>query len=408
VHPVFLTLLTHIFYFGIGLLIISKEQGSFVNFFIFAVAMFFFTLGAIVCAQFFRVKPKDFLVDFRANEFSDVASPSGLSIFFLWVCGLPSYLYLINKIGIPIMTEDMDIRYKVTGLSNSVFELFWPVACVALYAKTVRSKSWKTGVVTFLLTLVTAVLYSLLGHRYASLQLLLTLFIAYSFLRNKPAGLGTYLRWIAIFAGIFVGVQYLRSYAGGTPLDPNLLVDITTRRLFLVGSRTLNFIFNNFPDSYDFYYGLTYIRRIRNLVHFDDKMPSIGYFLYQGVTGHKTPGYDPVSLLGEFYINFGLFGIIGGMTLYGFFLELFFLKTLASKTVSRLSFFCVGTMLFARTFAYSFPGTVFNFIVIFSAFALLLLLNPTPTYPKRGTYRGEKISGVPHTRNGLEGGSERP
>lgn len=379
VHPVFLTLFAFILYYGIGLLVIGVENGNFVNFFYLIIALFSFTAGAFLYIRVFKIKPKDFMRCFNSKRFDDTTIPSNIALFSLWLLGFFFWLYLVMRVGIPAFTGDVSIRYKISGLTTSMFELFWPISCVTFYIKSKKFKSQKLLFFTFFLVSVSVILFSLLLHRYATLQLLLTLIIANFYLKdNSFEGylLKAYIRNALIFIVVMISVQYARSCLWGAEYGIKLLLDITISRLVLIGAKTLNFIFDAFPGSYDFFYGLTYIRVIRNFYYPEDKMPSLGYFLYSAVTGHSTPGYDPVSILGEFYINFGFPGMVTGMLLFGFISQWFFLKTLSRKTIYRLSFYSICTMLVMRSFAYSFPGEIYNLIIVFFAFALVFVFSP--------------------------------
>jgi len=374
-HPLFMTLIAFIFYFGFGLFIIGISEGSFRSFFILTVGLLFFSSGGLLYNYLFKVNSRRLLLIFRLTGFEDTIIPSNIALFSLWLFGAFFYLYLILKVGVPMMVKDLSVRYKVSGFTNSFFELFWPISTVGFFIKSKKTNSRRLFLIAMFLATISAILYTFLLHRYALLQLLLCLFIAHIYVQHSEPKANKYISWCIIGGIIIFGIQYIRSSLEGTSLQGKVLIDITIKRLFIIGARTLDYIFDNFPKRYDFLHGLTYIRQLRNLYYPEDKVPSMGYFLYSEVTGYDTPGYDPISIIGEFFVNFGFCGLIFGMFVFGFLVQGFSARLLSRKSVYRLILFSVGSMLLIRSFAYSLPGNAYNFCIVTFGFIFLFILS---------------------------------
>ena len=155
-------------------------------------------------------------------------------------------------------------------------------------------------------------------------------------------------------------------------------------RLSLIGARTLFFIFNNFPGKYSFFNGATYIKRLINL-NFHGKIPNLGYWLFSKTTGEPFgTAYDPISMVGEFYINFGVVGVFMGMFLLGLAIQIFKKYFLAEPNPYRLIFFGIGSVAFIMSFSYSLMGLIFELFFVRCA---LLFVNVFDTTLKREKFK---------------------
>lgn len=374
IHPIFLTLMAFLLYFGIGLAMLGIDKDNFIYLFSFSLGMIAFSMGALLVNRLLKIIPSEYLKKMRSEQFSDINMPSNWSLYLLWGCGFLAYAYLILKIGIPSLSGDPYIRYNIKGFHNSLFEIFWLLSCIGFFVKSQKLNEKRALFLSFFFIFITIILFSALLHRYAALQLLLALLIAYASL--KKISLRTGFIWFAFSCGFIVGLQVMRSYLWGTTFESvENLWSTTVNRIFLIGAKTYSFVLDVFPRHIDFMWGLTYIRRIRNLYFPEDIMPSMGYFLYSSVVGSKVPGYDPLSIMNEFYINFGIPGIILGMMFFGALTQWFYIVLHRKKTVYRIIFYSVGAMFLVRSFAFSLPGEVFNFLVITLGVALLYSLS---------------------------------
>jgi hypothetical protein len=376
VHPLSMTYLLFLVYFGVGLLILGFDDGQFDDALYFSAALFCFSAGAWLASRRILPRRKKTKQTAGTNASGESGGPTNAALYLLWAIGLAAYLYLINHIGLPVFSSDPDIRYDVRGFETDIFQGAWILSSVGLFIKALQQKNTKLLAVALGLVSVSLVLYSLLLYRYPALELVLALAIAYFALRKR----GFSRLFLALAAGLLIvfGVQYWRSELFSAPnaFDSAFLWNFTVSRVFMIGAQTLSFLFRSFPHPFPYFDGITYVRVIRNLYHPESQLPSLGYFIYSSMMQGANPGYDPVSIPGELYVNFGLGGLLGGMSVLGGIGQWFFERMAARPTVYRMLAFSVGGMFLVRSFAYSAPGEVANFLVMGSGLALLRLMTP--------------------------------
>jgi oligosaccharide repeat unit polymerase len=376
VHPLSLTYLMFLVYFGVGLLILGCDDGQFDDALYFSAALACFSAGAWLASRRVFPKWKQAKKTPGTDASRESAAPTDAALYLLWGIGLAAYIYLTNHIGLPVFSSDPDIRYDVRGFETDIFQGAWILSGVGLFIKALQQKNTKLLAVALGLASVSLVLYSLLLYRYPALELVLALAIAYFALRKR----GVSRLFLALAAGLLIvfGVQYWRSALFSAPnaFDSVFVWNFTISRVFMIGAQTLSFLFNNFPHPFPYFDGMTYVRVIRNLYHPESQLPSLGYFIYSSMMQGANPGYDPVSVPGELYVNFGLLGLLGGMSVLGGIGQWFFERMAARPTVYRMLAFSVGGMFLVRSFAYSAPGEVANLLVMGGGLALLRLLTP--------------------------------
>lgn len=152
---------------------------------------------------------------------------------------------------------------------------------------------------------IAAIFSVLLGFRSALVNPILVMF----FMKNKKKEIS--LQKMAILAIIlfgFVGIYGAVRSGGGSSID-SLLNE------FKVSSVNLNYIFECFPDKVNYQMGKTYLLDFVTLV--DDNTEGTTSWLKEILGLHFSGGGVTPTIMGEFYINWGLIGGVIGMTLTG-------------------------------------------------------------------------------------------
>jgi hypothetical protein len=208
-------------------------------------------------------------------------------------------------VGLPVQF----IRVAIPGL-----------AAVLLLEALAGRPAFGRRAATWAIIAILAVFMISLASRYLVIELLATLILAW-LLTGRAIDLR--LAAVAALIGLlgFVAIGVLRApqdFAAGTGLVAS---QRTISRLFLVQPRTLDALQATIPAEEPFFLGLTWFRRVGQLVGRGD-IPNLGYWIYpkvvdapQAVAGYAAPG-----LIGEAWANFGPAGV-GLFVLLGVALE---------------------------------------------------------------------------------------
>lgn len=377
ISPLILTFIAYLVYFGIGLSILSFTEANYYPLFLFSLFIFCLSAGASFVKIMVTSLDLKKVIKNLKNKKLEGFLPSTVSLLILFSFSLVFYILVFMKMGgIPLLNPFLRKTKGVTFLKDFANVLGF-VSILGIYLKShFLNRSFLKKIFLVLFSIFGGINMFLLLSRHVIFELTLMLSILYyilsGFKKKDYFLLG--LAGVVIIAGgqIFRTFIYENSFSlyHLTKLFPTLY-----KRLILIGGKTLFYIYNNFLTEYPLFLGGTYIKRLINLYE-PLTIPDIGYWLFEKVTG-SFGGYNPISMIGEFYINFGIIGSILGMFLLGITIQLFTIHLLKKKTLYGLTIFGIGSVLFIRTFAYSLMGFIFYFLLVIFVLLLLKTLDQT-------------------------------
>ena len=188
------------------------------------------------------------------------------------------------------------------GLLLWLGSLIW-LSVYMLYEQRLINGKYKKSMI--LMFAISAAFSILLGFRSALVNPILVMF----FMRNKKKEIPI-LKMIplAMVLFAFVGV-YGAIRGGGGSSFASLLAE------FKVSSVNLNYILNTFPKEVEYQMGATYLLDFWTLI--DDNVFGTTMWLKNVLNLSFSGGGVTPTLIGEFYINWGIVGVLIGMTLSG-------------------------------------------------------------------------------------------
>jgi len=224
----------------------------------------------------------------------------------VFVIGAFSYsLYFIRNWRY-IFIADLE-NGRVTAMTGNglllwLGSLIW-LSVYMLYEQRLINGKYRTS--TILMFVVSATLSILLGFRSALVNPILVLF----FMRNKKKEIPVLKMFLlAIILFIFVGIYGAVRGGGGSSFD-SLLSE------FKVSSVNLNNIFDTFPQKVEYQMGATYLLDFRQLI--DDNVSGTTMWLKDILRLSFSGGGVTPTIIGEFYINWGIIGVLIGMIFSG-------------------------------------------------------------------------------------------
>lgn len=244
--------------------------------------------------------------------FFPVDKPKSVFIVSLVVfcIGIAAYSLYFIKNWHSIFVDDLE-NGRVTAMTGNglllwLGSLIW-LSVYMLYEQGFINGKYKKS--TILMFTISAAFSILLGFRSALVNPILVMF----FMRNKKKEISiSKMIALAIVLFVFVGV-YKAIRSGGGSLFDSLLNE------FKVSSVNLNNILDTFPQRVDFQMGSTYLLDFWTLI--DDNIPGTTMWLKNALKLSFSGGGVTPTLIGEFYMNWGMFGVLIGMTLSGFFFK---------------------------------------------------------------------------------------
>ena len=188
------------------------------------------------------------------------------------------------------------------GLLLWTGSLIW-LAVYMLYEQTLLNSHYKKT--TYCMFAISTVFSILLGFRSALVNPILVMF----FMKNKKKEISMQkMSVLAIILFAFVGIYGAIRSGGGSSIA-SLINE------FKVSSVNLNNILETFPSRIDYQMGKTYLLDFLTL--FDDNVQGTTSWLKTALKLSFSGGGVTPTLIGEFYINWGLVGVLIGMTLSG-------------------------------------------------------------------------------------------
>jgi hypothetical protein len=406
--PLLITLGVYCLYFGVGLLILALNHQQYYALFVFSLAVLGLSAGWRLSEQLLKSRFNDSFKKFRTAPLLGTLRLN--SVMLLFAVSLVLYVITFLRVGgLAVICP----KLRVADELREFAELFSFVALCGVFviAKTTGRIKDRAMFVTMLLVFVIINVVLLLS-RNAVIELIFML-ACLAFVLDELSVLKA-LAWAALALAVVLVGGMFRLYiyntaaclnptttplaiaapapespspilslrrelrqAGNAVGTPNSLYrNLVYKRFVLVGGETLWFVFTAFGREYPYFHGLTYVRRLWNLAHPSRPIPSLGFLVYgQAIGSDKTrdqqAGYDPISVPGEFYANFGAAGVMLGMALLGMAASLLYASLFQRKTWLTLLTYAFGTMMLVRTFGYSLPGIAATAAAYGSAILLL-------------------------------------
>lgn len=351
-----LTIISYIVYFYIGLNILNFDQGYFSkSAVILLLSMYSYVIGSF----FYSISVSNYNISIsRYINTAIVKREKKFKVLFVSSVCLIFGLFLFQY---------RDISF------GSIHEVIIPFCFSLLFLSSLRINRN----IIYIYVFIIFIMISLMISRHASLECLIAASLAYIYYKKIKLAYIWFISIILVFVFFTVMLygQYVRSESVyNTTLDMEQLISIVSSRVFLIGAKTYDYIISsNLGENR----GLILTRQFENLFT-DNPVPSIGYEVCEAITGGTTC-YDPVGVMGQFYFDFGLVGLIIGMSFFGFFSSYLFRKLMRKeKNLLNIAAMSYVSVVFMRTFAYSFNGIVFIGIqLVFTYYFLHFFLNLT-------------------------------
>ena len=273
-----------------------REVGNFI-----IISYLCFAIGYRFCGRG-KIKHNQYKIFRPANK------PKAVLIIALIVfcVGMGAYSIYFVKNWHYIFTADLENGRVAAMTGNGLF--LWLGSLVWLSVYMMYEQSFINGrykKVTYLMFAGSAIFSILLGFRSALVNPILVMF----FMKNKKKEIP--MRKIMVLALVlfaFVGVYGAIRGGGGSSYDSLLLE-------FKVSSVNLNYILNTFPSKAKYQMGATYLMEFQSLI--DNNVVGVTMWLKNVLDLNFSGGGVTPTLIGEFYINWGIIGVLIGMTLSG-------------------------------------------------------------------------------------------
>ncbi|MHC4622329.1 MAG: O-antigen polymerase [Planctomycetota bacterium] len=363
-----------------GSLVLSYRANDFTLAGIVSTGILFFSLGVLVAADFSRFNPHREFRTLAEAPWRDSWRTTPFYVLFFGVILFSLFLALafLGRHGIPILSQDVEkVRLTAVRSSTYLFPGFRLLLLFGLAVVMIKSQIY-TGywrVLELLLVSAALVLILATGFRAPIAALILYFLLTRQFHRGR-LGLRAVFVLGAVFAVIFTALtwkRYSHGFANRTLRDmPRFVCRAVERRIVLNNASNLRFILNFFPDKHEYLYGASFLMDLKAV----RPGPDIAFGGW--LTAHKRPelagvvGMTP-TVIGEFYANFGLGGVISGMLLFGFAVQsvtAHFVRK--GKRVSSIALFVFLTVNLAWAVTSGIGSLVFSRLIpILAVFALL-------------------------------------
>lgn len=316
IHPNILFWVFSMYTFGLGPVILIRRGISFNYnyFFIILGAMLCFAFGSIlfISRSAPRVKPRPDNTVIHLN-FSRI---TGLYILF-GIAELSTLFYLIKNRDILILSSLEDSRISAAS-GNGLLYYGMQMSIVAItmlydiYCETGKNQKPLVSKITlFCLTIIASVSLMVTGFR-ANVMTLFMCLVVMRAGKKKTSPLVIVIYGVLFISAVTV-LGVARSLVSGN--DASLFRALITS--IYVGDINLNYVFNTFPRKVDFQYGYTYLINLIMLLPGPD--PDFTLWLKEQVGISFSGGGLTPTIIGEFYINFGIVSIYPGLFLMGAF-----------------------------------------------------------------------------------------
>lgn len=393
----YLYLLFFLIFIYIGSVRFSLTNGNYTLLWGVNIGILAFCFGTFFATITSNFNPKREYNDFLNKPISDSMKGLPFDIAFFTLCSISLlvttyYLYSgIQRTGIiPFFamitgtgsTRDMILaRYEFTHISGAgYFYQFYgnilPFLFLISFAKYLHYKNTKWKYTSILLFLGTSFSLIAAGSRAPILIFVFMIFILLNLYYGKIS-ISQFLKFIIMS---FIILFILTFFKFGIGTDKGILIgmlnglEYTLRRIFIIQSIPIDFVFKHFPYSYDFRFGTTWISDLKGLL----PGQQLGFAtelarIRSEILGTRATN-TPIGFFGELYVNFGLVGVFIGMFILGNILQKLHIYIMRSeKTLVNLAFFAALTQAIAYLSLVALVGVIFQFGVIAFLLSVLFL-----------------------------------
>lgn len=270
-----------------------------------------------------------------------------MSILFSFML---SFLYFY-KYGIPYLSQNVELtRLESVRAGGFLFHGFTLIFLFLISLVMIRAYSNRTiglKMLEFSLIIVAFSLFFMTGFR-SLLAMLIVLFIL---TRQQMIGRLEIRKLIflsLIFIILFTFITWGRYSYGFENRDisdlPLYMYKAIEGRILLNNPKNIQFILEFIPSQHDYLYGYSYIMDLKAI----KPGPDIAFGGW--LTSYQTPhlagiaGMTP-TVIGEFYANFGVLGVVFGMFIVGFILQYIYIQIIRrSKNESSLLLLSLTTL----------------------------------------------------------------
>lgn len=241
---------------------------------------------------------------------TDPAPIRAWAVALLAALGIVAVAPTLLRTGLPFLVNDITgARAELAGLPVQLLRVTLPAAAAVALAWALRGGSPAGRWASVAAVVAIAAFEVLLASRYLLAELAATLTLTW-LLTGHRIGLRVAVGGAAIALVAFAGLQLLRAYDQAQGRELEFVVERTINRVVLIQPRTLDALMTVIPAEHDHFLGLTWVRRIAELLGRDD-VPNLGYWIYPRVVEgvQATAGYAAPGWLGEAWANFGWAGL---------------------------------------------------------------------------------------------------
>lgn len=329
------------------------------------IALLFFSLGAVFAALWFKragsTKPfaSDVLSDARSRRrvYAFLGAGVVVTVFF-FIVHRQLYFDLWQALGSGdvftiIQTTRIEALYGSTWAIQGITRIA-PLVALLMLCRWYVTGDRVAKRRAVLLLVVTFSCLTIVGIRGIQVETLLQLALLHAYFRavNKRHIL------LALLAtgGLLLGLTALKfgfGTANASVKDSAELISRTVQRVGIAPDQ-VQYALNAYPDHLAYRYGGTYVQDAVSLIPSPlkrhifpaDYWEDFNGFLYRQLYG-DSGGTTTVTIVGEFYANFGWLGIASGCFLYSFTIQWLSLKFAARSFANSLDVVIAVTVSFA-------------------------------------------------------------
>lgn len=318
---------------------------------LFTIGIFALAIGGLFFNLVVGKNAKKSLVQFQSKNIS-IGFQSPQTFFITWIllitfCFMMTTIYF-SVVGFSIFAEEVGLarlesRHAISGsyIFQRLFRVFLPILCMMyfLFSFSELTKKYYKKSVLVLISLATLFFLVATGLRGNVLIFFFTPFVVLVGLTSKNIRFMNIIFFGFIVVGIGMGATKLM-YGDVSFFE---VIGIIFQRLSGAASDGIGYVVNSDIPENGFYFGQTYIN---DFLSFFTKLglTSAEYNTYSAYIAEELLGnrYNgeaaAVYIFGEFYANFGYFGLFLGSFLVGFFFQFIYFKSLTiNKSILRIS-----------------------------------------------------------------------
>jgi oligosaccharide repeat unit polymerase len=294
----------------------------------------------------------------------------------LLVSFLAAALFFSRAGGIPILFKNVE-EGRVEAISGNAYIAFIALSVsyffLAYWAQHLASGGKPLDRRMVLLFVVVVLIQISFGYRNKLVWFVVTLLVAYNYLyRRVKLRYGVYLVLLMLILVVLAGIWRASTARGDDSL--NLALGGVVRygeHMFKRSTVGLIAVTEIFPEQEGFSYGRVYISYTFNML-LPGHQVGLGQWLKEAKGLEFRGGGLPPSLVGDFYLNFGVPGVLVGFFLLGLVLSCAYSWMRRYPSVLRVLIYAVVTRNLGQSVSGGFSGTV-GIHLLWSIFLVLVI-----------------------------------